>query len=176
MRIREAGPMDTDAVWRVERAAFARDDEANLVAALLRDPTAQPSLSLLASVNDTAVGHALFTRVVLAGVSTRVPAAILAPLAVVPEWQRQGVGRSLIGHGATVLARAGVQLLFVLGDPGYYTRWGFVPAVPHGLDPPYPVTPEGAWMVRPLVPDVLDGVAGRVVCASTLSKPEYWHE
>ena len=133
MRIVEASPAEIDVVLRVERLAFSRDDEPHLVSALLRDQTAQPSLSLLAYEGEWPVGHILFTKVALVGSSRSVPSAILAPLAVVPESQRQGVGRALIERGASVLAGCDVQLLFVLGDPAYYTRCGFVPATPYGL-------------------------------------------
>lgn len=176
MRIVEASAADSDAALRVVRAAFARDDEAALVAALLHDPTAQPRLSLLALLANKPVGHVLFTRVVLAGASRRVRAAILAPLAVLPEFQRQGVGRALIERGAGMLLASGVQLLFVLGDPAYYTRCGFAPASPHDLRAPYPIVPEEAWMVRPLVPNVLGSFTGVIACAESLAKPEYWRE
>jgi len=176
VRIVEAGPADSDVMLSVERAAFARDDEADLVGALLQDPTAQPSLSLLAFDAGKPVGHVLFTKVALAGTSGDVSAAILAPLAVLPEYQRKGVGRALIERGAGMLAASGVQLLFVLGDPAYYTRCGFEPAAQHGLRAPYPIVPEEAWMVRPLAPGILGSVAGVIACAESLARPEYWRE
>jgi len=176
MRIVEATEADLDAVLRVEREAFGQDDEAELVAALLCDPTAQPVVSLLAWEGDRAVGHVLFTRVTLAGAPADVSCAILAPLAVVPASQRRGVGRALIEHGAGLLARSGAKLLFVLGDPGYYTRCGFAPSIPRGLRAPYPIVPEEAWMVRSLVPGLLGTVEGTVTCASALARPEYWRE
>jgi len=176
LQILQAGPAELDSVLRVQRQAFARADEAGLVAALLADPTAQPSLSLLACSADQPIGHVLCTHVTLAGAPHGVPAAILAPLAVVPASQGQGVGRALIAHSAKLLAARGVQLLFVLGDPAYYTRHGFGPATPHGLIAPYPIMPEAAWMVRALVSAVLGQVRGTVVCATALDKPEYWRE
>ncbi|RPJ43999.1 MAG: N-acetyltransferase [Betaproteobacteria bacterium] len=176
MRIVEASPAEIDVVLCVERLAFSRDDEPHLVAALLRDQTAQPSISLLAYEADRPVGHALFTKVALVGSSPHVPSAILAPLAVVPTSQSQGVGRALIEHGASALAGAGVQLLFVLGEPAYYTRYDFVPATPYGLHAPYPIVPDEAWMVRSLAPNLLGTVKGTVTCAASLTRPEYWRE
>jgi putative acetyltransferase len=176
MHIVEARPADDAVVLHIEGLAFGRDDEPRLVAALLRDPTAQPSLSLLAYEAGRPVGHVLLTRLALLGASRAVPCAILAPLAVIPRAQRQGVGRALIERGAGLLAGAGVQLLFVLGDPAYYTRCGFVPATPHGLHAPYPIVPEAAWMVRALAPGLLGSVQGTVACADSLAKPEYWRE
>lgn len=175
IRIAIATDADLEAVLRIEREAFGQDDEANLVVALLRDPTAQPLLSLLAYDDDRPIGHVLFTRVTLDG-RPDVACSILAPLAVVPAFQRQGVGRALIEHGARVLAEWGVKLLFVLGDPSYYTRCGFGPAIPYGLRALYPIVPEEAWMVRPLVPGLLGTVEGTVACAGSLARPEYWRE
>lgn len=176
MRIVKASPPETEVVLGVERSAFSRDEEPLLVEALLRDPTAQPSLSLLAYEAERAVGHILFTHVDLVGGTRGVRSALLAPLAVVPEFQRRGVGRALIEHGAGVLAGSGIQLLFVLGDPAYYTRCGFVPANPFGLHAPYPIVPEEAWMVRPLAPGLPGTVRGTITCAESLAKPEYWRE
>ena len=179
MHIVEATPADTAVALDVERQAFGQDDEAALVAALLRDPSARPSLSLLAYDGDRPVGHALFTRLTLSGPAPRtgdVRCAILAPLAVVPAAQRRGVGRALIEAGAARLAAAGVQLLFVLGDPAYYTRCGFGPALPHGLHAPHPIEPPEAWMVRALAPGVLGTVRGTVACADALAPAEYWRE
>lgn len=179
MRIVEATPVDNADALSVERQAFGHEDEAALVAALLRDPTAQPCLSLLAYEGGQAVGHALFTHLSLSGAAAaaaRVRCAILAPLAVVPAAQRRGVGRALIDDGATRLATAGVQLLFVLGDPAYYTRCGFGPALPHGLYPPHPVEPAAAWMVRALAPGALGTARGTVACADAMAPIEYWRE
>jgi putative acetyltransferase len=86
------------------------------------------------------------------------------------------VGRALIERGASVLAGSGVQLLFVLGDPAYYARCGFVPATPYGLHAPYPIVPEEAWRVRSLAPNLLGTVKGTVTCAASLARPEYWRE
>jgi putative acetyltransferase len=176
MQITEATPQELDDALHVERAAFGHDDEAELVAALLRDPTAQPCLSLLARVDGAPVGHVLFTRVRLTGAARPVSASILAPLAVVPSWQRQGVGRALIEHAAGALARAGVELVFVLGDPAYYGRHGFAEALPLGLQAPHAIVPPQAWRVRALGAHRLGSVQGVVACAEALSPAEFWRE
>lgn len=175
-RIAPARAQDLDATLEIERRAFGREDEARLVAALLQDPTAQPCLSLLAFIADRPVGHVLFTALHLATTAGTIVCSILAPLAVVPERQRAGVGRALIERGAELLAARGVSLVFVLGDPAYYGRHRFEPAVPHGLLPPYTVTPEDAWRVRPLAPGVLGQHRGTLQCAAALAHPEYWRE
>lgn len=176
LQIVEATESDLDDVLAVERLAFGQDEEAELVRELLADPSASPLLSLLARESDRAVGHILFTAARIEGAPEDSPASILAPLAVVPEAQRRGVGGRLIERGVELLAASGVALVFVLGHPEYYPRHGFAPAYPHGLPAPYPVSPEEAWMLRALTPGTLGRVQGRVTCAEAMDRPEYWRE
>jgi len=174
--IAEATAADLSDVLLVEREAFGGAVEAGLVEELLGDPTAMPRLSLLARVGERPVGHVLFTAVRLRDSARPVSASILAPLAVVPEFQRKGVGGRLTEWGVQRLRDSGVQLVFVLGYPEYYSRHGFEPATPLGLAAPYPISPEEAWMVRALEPGLLGTVRGTVECAETMSRPEYWRE
>lgn len=174
--IREALTSDLAEVLRIERSAFNQDTEAELVSQLLTDPSAQPVFSLLAFKDAEAVGHILFTKVSISG--SALSAAILAPLAVVPEAQNQGVGGQLIEQGIQQLSQVGVGLVFVLGYPQYYSRFGFTPAGTFGFEAPYPIPDKhaDAWMVRALQPNVIGTVKGTVVCADVLNKPEYWVE
>lgn len=176
--IREARDEDLDAVLDVERRAFGQETEAELVGELMSDASAVPRLSLLAAIDGKPVGHVLFTAVAVDGTDRPVPASILAPLAVVPEAQRLGCGRRLVEDGLRRLAGAGGALVFVLGDPRYYGRFGFVPATRLGLEPPYdlPAAYAEAWMVKALNEGAIGSVSGRVRCAETLSRPEYWRE
>jgi putative acetyltransferase len=178
VRIRPAVDTDLDAVLSVERLAFGYDKEAELVRDLLDDPSARPVLSLLAFKQDRAVGHILFTAARLAGATDPVPLALLAPLAVVPDAQKQGIGGQLIEHGLKLLSGAGTGLVFVLGHAAYYPRFGFRPAGPCGFEAPYPIPDEHAeaWMVQALVPGLLGRLRGRVVCADALQRPEHWRE
>lgn len=176
--IREATDDDLDAVLDVERRAFGQETEADLVRKLLADASAAPRLSLLAIEDGQPVGHVLFTSVDVVGVERPVRASILAPLAVVPETQGHGCGGKLVKDGLQQLAGSGVELVFVLGDPAYYARFGFTPAGGRGLQAPYPIPAEhaDAWMVKVLGDDGLESVTGRVQCADTLSRPELWRE
>jgi putative acetyltransferase len=176
MLVREAAAGDLTTLLQVHRLAFGQDEESVLVEGLLADPSAQPVLSLLAEQDGTLLGHVLFTRLGLLGPAEPPTASILAPLAVVPVAQRSGIGRSLIARGCELLAERGVQLLFVLGDPRYYTKRGFTPAIPCGLRAPYPIEPEAAWMVRPLGSHVLRNTHAQVVCAASLAPEKYWRE
>jgi len=176
MLLREATPSDRTAVLQVHKLAFGQDEESLLVDSLLADPSAQPALSLLAEEQGRVVGHVLFTSVKLLGPKHPPGASILAPLAVDPSAQRSGVGRSLIERGCELLAQRRVQLLFVLGDPNYYTKRGFTAALPHGLQAPYEIAPEAAWMVRALGDEVLGSIQAKVRCADTLAPEKYWRE
>jgi len=86
------------------------------------------------------------------------------------------MGRALIEHGCRLLAERRVKLVFVLGDPSYYTGSRFVPAPPLGLKAPYPIEPEAAWMVRALDPGLLGTIRGTVRCARSLADEPYWRE
>ncbi|MGZ4520637.1 MAG: GNAT family N-acetyltransferase [Mycobacteriaceae bacterium] len=176
--IEETSDSDTPDVLLVERAAFGRDEEAELVHALLSDRTAQPCLSLLAREGDRPVGHALFTAARLKDAPHSGLLALLAPLAVVPDAQGRGTGGALIERGLQLLRASGVDLVFVLGHPDYYPRHGFEPAGRLGFDAPFPIPDENedAWMVQALRPDVIDSVRGTVICADALNKPECWRE
>lgn len=178
MTIREATNEDLDAVLEVERRAFGRDSEANLVGDLLVDASAAPRLSLLAIEHGRPVAHVLFTAVNVVGAEPSVRASILAPLAVVPEVQGHGCGRRLVENGLLRLGDSGVQMVFVLGDPSYYARFGFTSAGRRGLEAPFPIPAEhvDAWMVRALGNGAVGSIAGRVRCADTLSRPELWCE
>jgi putative acetyltransferase len=176
MYIRETNDDDLNAILRVEREAFDSSKEAELTRALLIDPTAKPFLSLLAFVEEQPVGHILFTKARVLGSSGEVAVSFLAPLAVVPQFQRRGVGGSLVKEGLARLLKSGVDLVFVVGHPGYYPRFGFKQAGKLGFETPYPFPEEhdDAWMVRELRSGVLGCVSGRVVCCDTLNKPEIW--
>jgi len=177
MIIREALDSDLESVLAVERAAFGSDEEAKLVQDLLGDTSAKPFVSLLAYQDDHAVGHILFTRARLVPQAS-LSICILAPMAVVPNAQKKGIGGKLIKHGLQVLAEAGVDLVFVLGYPEYYPRYGFKPAGRLGFEATYPIPEKNAdaWMVQALKPEVIGNIRGRVICADTMNKPEYWRE
>ena len=177
MILRPALSSDLEAILSVHQDAFGSAEEPSLVKKLLEDPSAQPCLSLLALSDERAVGHILFSRAAVGG-APELSASILAPLAVVPDAQKQGVGGELIRHGLQLLSKSGVDLVFVLGYPDYYPRHGFRPAGDLGLMAPYPIPEKNsdAWMVQPLRSGVIGEYSGVVVCAEALDRPEYWRE
>ncbi|MCP4678510.1 MAG: N-acetyltransferase [Deltaproteobacteria bacterium] len=175
MRIQIASDSDLDNVLSVERAAFGSDEEANIVRELLKDSSAMPVVSLLAFQESRAVGHILFSRARLEP-DAPLSISIMAPLAVVPDAQRQGIGGKLIEHGLQILSKSGVDLVFVLGHPNYYPRYGFKPAGNLGFEATYPIPDKraGAWMVQALRPKAIGAFTGKVICTDTLNKQKYW--
>ncbi len=176
LTIRGMSNHDVEDALRVNREAFGSDIEAKLVEDLLADLTARPVLSLLAIDDGTTVGHILFTKAKL-DTAPAIDVRLLAPMAVIPSYQKKGIGGRLIEEGISRLEQAGVSLVFVLGHPTYYPRFGFTPAGIRGFAAPYPIQEKdaGAWMVRTLRPDAAHQT-GTVRCADEIMRPEYWHE
>lgn len=177
MHLRPTGFIDIEAVAAVNRAAFGSDVEADLAGALMPDAAFVPELSIAAeNGGGELVGHVLFTRAWLVRDDAGPPVPLLlAPLAVVPEWQSRGIGTAIVREAVERARDAGEVAVLVLGDPVYYGRFGFIEATPLGLRAPYPV-PEYGWQVLEFSPGALDGVAGTVRVAPPLDDPELWRE
>lgn len=158
MRIRNEVQADEAAVRELNLAAFEGAGEAALVDAL-RGKTF-PYVSLVADDKGLIVGHILFTPVHLPG-HPRARLMALAPMAVLPGYQRSGVGSALVEEGLRQAREAGAGAVVVLGHPSYYPRFGFVPASRHGIRCEYEV-PDEAYMVLELQPGHLDGLGGTV--------------
>jgi putative acetyltransferase len=181
IQIRNTERTDEPAIRQVHEAAFGPKEGqtiADLTIALLHDPTAEPLISLLACDGSTAIGHVLFTSVRISVPEKPPIAHILAPLAVLPDYQRQGTGTQVVQRGMELLAESGCELVFVLGHPEYYPRFGFRPAGRLGFSAPYPIPEKDAdaWMVLELCPGMIGNVSGTIHCAEALNKPEYWRE
>jgi putative acetyltransferase len=179
IQIRETDTNDFTNIMEVEKKAFGYDKEAELTADLLKDKTAKPVLSLLAFHNKKAVGHILFTRVYLNDKSDQMLLHILAPMAVIPEYQKQGIGGFLIKEGLKRLKCMGTKMVFVLGHMEYYPKYGFVPdAGKIGFSAPYPIPEKfaGAWMVQSLTTEGFLKTTGKIICSDELNKEEHWRE
>lgn len=179
IKIRESNESELQYVFDVEQQAFGSEKEAELVNNLLHDKTAQPAVSLLAFNGNEAIGHILFTRAFINDSVAKPSSYILAPLAVIPKYQKKGIGGMLIKEGLKRLKEMGVELVFVLGHINYYPRHGFINnAGSLGYPAPYPIPEEvaDAWMVQSLKSGILSNYSGKVYCAEAMDKPEYWRE
>jgi putative acetyltransferase len=130
----------------LHRAAFGDHGAAvaDLVDDLRRDPAA---LSLVAVDGGTVVGHVMFTRGLLDAPRRLVEVQVLSPLAVLPPYQRRGIGATLIRRGLALLDDRKVPLVFLEGDPAYYSRAGFEPGGAHGFRKPSLRIPDPAFQV-----------------------------
>ena len=181
MNIRSSHESDRSAIGAVHLSAFGSEEGleiVGLVNGLLDDDTARPTLSLIAEADGGIVGHILFTNATLRPEQPDRSIRLLAPLAVSPDRHKQGIGGGLIAAGLERLKESSVDLVFVLGHPEYYPRFGFRPAGALGLDAPYPIPPHhaDAWMVHELRTGVLPHLQGVLQCAAALNRPEYWLE
>lgn len=149
---------DRAAIHRVNELAFERAAEADLVDALRESEAWLPDLSLVAEVDGEVVGHALISLVRL---DTGPQLLSLAPMAVLPGHQREGVGSALVREGLERARATDYPLVAVLGHPGYYPRFGFEPARGFGISTPYDA-PDEAWMVLAL-PSYEPSVRGTIV-------------
>lgn len=164
--VREQRRSDRDAVRALNESAFGQPAEANLVEALHREGAAV--VALVAVVEGEVVGHILFSPVEVEPSSEKRLVG-LAPMAVAPRVQRQGVGGLLVREGLERCCALGFDGVVVLGHPQYYPRFGFVPAQQFGLRCEYDVPPE-VFMALELPGRSLDGVSGLVRYHPTFSQ------
>ncbi len=157
LQIREEQPADVPWIRQVNEAAFGRAGEADLIDRL-RDG-GDIVLSLVAELEGQVIGHILFSRMSIETAAESVAAISLAPMAVLPEHQRQRVGSELVRCGLARLRDSAGRIVIVLGHKEYYPRFGFSAEKTADLHSPFP--PE-AFMALELVEGALAGVRGSV--------------
>jgi len=155
--VRAEKPEDTSHVRRVNELAFAQPTEADIVDRLRR--ACAESLSLVAE-DEGVVGHILFTPAVIESTGRRVVGMGLAPMAVLPDRQRHGIGSKLVRRGLEILRERGCPFVIVLGHPEYYPRFGFEPASLHRIACQWEGVPDEAFMISILDSSAMEGVSG----------------
>ncbi len=183
LAIRESTSADKGAIEALYPCAFPDEDLLPLVRELLTEQAGV--LSLAAIIATSLAGHVIFTRCGVSG--SRDTVALLGPLAVAPAWQRRGIGTAIVRAGVQRLGIAGVTQVYVLGDPAYYRRLGFVAEC--DVAPPYPLPAQwrGAWqsmcLAVPLaipravplaIPRAVPRGGGAPLRAGTLAVPPPW--
>jgi putative acetyltransferase len=166
MDVRTEKLEDVEAVRQVNIAAFGRENEAKLVDKLRGIAS---TFSFVAVQSDRIVGHIFFSLVVVEGKCSRNLSVLgLAPVAVLPNYQRQGIGTRMIREGLKECRRSGFGAVVVLGNPDFYSRFGFVPASSKGLGCEYDV-PDEAFMVLELESGACQDCSGTVKYRSEFS-------
>jgi putative acetyltransferase len=156
--IRDETAGDLEAIYSVNEQAFETNAEAELVD-LLR-MRGKAVISLVAEVDGEIVGHILFSPVSIEPAGAKWNALGLAPLGVVPGYQRQGIGKALVKVGLERSKQLGIALVVVLGQPSYYPKFGFKKASEYELANEYQA--DEAFMAIELTPGILNDYKGLV--------------
>jgi putative acetyltransferase len=164
--IRQEQPGDAPQIREINRQAFGGTTEADIVDAL-REACPQ-YFSLVAQMKTQLIGHILFTPVTVPTGGREATGMGLAPMAVLPEYQRQGIGSNLVRRGVEMVKEAGHPFIVVLGHPTYYPRFRFERASGYGLTCEYDGVPDEAFMVL-----VLEKAAVRDVAGTVKFRPEF---
>ena len=156
--IRREQPQDVPKIREVNKRAFGQDQEAMIVDRL-RD-NCKSILSLVAVAENQIVGHILFSPAVVEGESEKLLGTGLAPVAVLPEYQRQGIGTELVQTGVARIKQGGCPYIIVLGYPEYYSRFGFEPASRYGISSEWDVPDDEAFMILILNKRAMKDITG----------------
>jgi putative acetyltransferase len=141
---------DPHDVERVHELAFGSPDLARLVRTIRASAGYRADRSLVATIDRQIIGHVLLNPVGLQDDTGIVrPATVIAPLGVLPQWHRKGVGTALMEEAMARLEQVNAPIVILRGDLQYYSRFGFVPAIRHRIRPPFPID-ENQYLSKPL--------------------------
>jgi predicted N-acetyltransferase YhbS len=152
---------DYTSITEVNDQAFGQKNEGRLIIALRKNQEFIPELSLVAGFGGRVVGHILFYPIKIKANDVSHYSLALAPMAVLPEYQKRGIGSQLVKEGLKRTRRLGFKSVIVLGHAAYYPRFGFEPAGKWGIRPPFEV-PDDVFMALELVRDGLKDIQGTV--------------
>jgi len=175
MQIRETNMKDSEGIKNLHLQAFD-NSEAELVSDfavnLLHEKSTINIISLVAIDNDAIIGHTAFSPVFLVSTNEHF-GYILAPLAVLPTHQNNRVGSTIVKHGLDIIFSLGTFIVFVYGDPQYYSRFGFKKNLAQNFSPPYTLQyPEGLQAIKLNSTVLPEG--GRFKCVNSLNDPKLW--
>jgi predicted N-acetyltransferase YhbS len=152
----------TDVVKRTYATVPYSDHREHVMVERLRGTGAYvPALSLLAEIEGEAVGHLLLTKATISNSQSMVTTLALAPLSVVPGFQRQGVGKRLVRSAHERATALGFETILLVGIPLYYLQFGYERLSRYPIVLPFEASDENCMILK-LRDDALDGVAGRV--------------
>ncbi|BFT72175.1 GNAT family N-acetyltransferase [Paenibacillus sp. P36] len=163
MRIRSEEMKDHQAVYQLNVEAFGhREDEAQLVERIRASEGFIPELSIVAEMNHQIVGHILLSKAHVVDEDKEHEVIALAPIAVKPDFQKQGVGAQLILEGIRKTKDLGYGAIFLIGHPSYYPKFGFVPARTFGFELKQFQVPDEVFMVCEIIEGYLKDWSGEL--------------
>lgn len=176
MHIRIATSLDRDDVREVHLCAFPKAEReivSKLAINLLFEETTPQTISLVAETGGAVVGHVAFSPVAIDN-NENLQGYILAPLGVKPDYQNRRIGSKLINSGIQQLLKMGVDILFVYGDPKYYSRFGFSADTADLYTPPYKLQYAYGWQA--IILDECKNVKSsvKIACVTSLCDSELW--
>ena len=176
MHIRTAIRSDLDDIRKVHLSAFPESEReiiSKLAIDLLVEKTAPQTISLVAETDYTVVGHVAFSPVKIDN-NNNLQGYILAPLAVMPDYQKQRIGSNLIESGIQTLLKMGGNILFVYGDPKYYGKFGFNAENAEKFIPQYKLQYPFGWQAIILNEFSIESAPCSIVCVASLGDPKLW--
>ncbi len=160
--VRGEKPADHTEIFEINRLAFGREDEGNLVNDIRKTRSYEFGFSLVAVKEDKILGHVLFSKGFITHRGRRFKCLVLGPVAVLPEHQRHGIGKALISEGLERAKEVGFGAVIVVGDPVYYAQFGFKPAVTMKLRTSLKI-PDENFMAKEISRNALRGIIGTVM-------------
>ena len=161
INIRKETEKDYEDIKSVNDKAFGQENEGKIVENLRKNENYSSDLSLVAEIDNKIVGHILFFPIKIISQENEYETLSLAPMSVLPNYQKMGIGSKLIEYGIKAAKKAGYGSIIVVGHPDYYPRFGFAPASTFGIKLPFEV-PDNAFMALELLPNSLKGKQGTV--------------
>ena len=164
MHIRTETKNDYKDVFNLNYTAFGnRDDESKLVESIRFSDGFIPELSIVADNQGEIVGHLLISKAKIRSENGDKDVVVLAPVAVLPEFQKKGIGSKLIKEGLKRAEKMGYGLVFLIGHPAYYPKFGFQAARNHGLELTQYQVPDDVFMVCELKEGELESTKGELM-------------
>jgi predicted N-acetyltransferase YhbS len=159
--IRHEKSSDYPGIKKVNDLAFGQSNEGILIEKLRENSSFIKELSLIAELDGKIIGHILFFPIWIREGQNEYQSLALAPMSVIPEYQKKGIGSQLIFKGLETSRDLGFKSVIVLGHEFYYPKFGFAPASQWAIKAPFDV-PDEVFMALELVPDGLKGISGKV--------------
>jgi putative acetyltransferase len=163
MIIRNETVNDFEEVYKLNYLAFGkRKDESELVERIRKSEEFVPELSIIAEIDNEIVGHLLLSKATVVDYEQIFTVIVLAPIAINPSFQKQGIGSKLIDEGIRRCRVLGFSIILLIGHPSYYPRFGFQPARKYGLELKQFEVPDEVFMVYEVEEGTLQEIKGEL--------------